>query len=90
MGVINGTVSVYMKHNDLTSFEVFTKDKTLYEKDSDYLPEVAVFGGDDTTLQIDNMTGKIIDWKPITTEQLQELKNENEEEMIEREPRYDI
>jgi hypothetical protein len=78
MSVIKGTVEVFMKHDDRTSFEVVDPNfKTLFEQDSHYLPDLAVFGGDDTTLRIDNETGTIIGWKPITTEQLDEL-NEND------------
>jgi hypothetical protein len=62
------TVSVYMKHNDMTGMQLYDADgNTIEEMDSDYFPHVGVFGGDDTELTIDNETGKIIGWVPITT-----------------------
>lgn len=32
-----------------------------------YLPELGIFGGDDTKLTINNDTGEIIGWKRIKT-----------------------
>lgn len=75
------TVLMYMKHNDMTTLILEDGEgKTLHEKDSDYFPQVGSIGGDDTEFKIDNATGKIIGWKPITDEDLVEIKGDEPEE----------
>lgn len=75
------TVTMGMKHNDLTFFLLEdAQGNTLHEKDSDYFPDVGSIGGDDTEFKIDNATGTIIGWKPLTDEDLVEIKGEEEEE----------
>lgn len=54
-------VYLYMKHDDRASLKL---EGT--EMDSGYLPYVNdVLGGDDTSLRIDNDTGKILGWTPV-------------------------
>lgn len=55
-------VTIFVKHNDMAIIEM---DGVEHEG---YMPYVGVFGGDDTSLEIDNETGKIIGWKPIKIE----------------------
>ena len=64
-------VRLYLKHDDRTSFGFEDGDFEI-DKHSDYLPHVGILGGDDTTLTIDNDTGKIIGWIPITKEDFDE------------------
>ena len=62
-------VRVYLKHDDRASI-VLEDDlgDVIEEMDSDYLPYVnEVLGGDDTLIEIDNETGQIIGWTPVTT-----------------------
>jgi len=69
------TVYLSMKHNDMTDICLEGENRLeLYQKDSDYFPSIGCIGGDDTDFRIDNETGQIIGWKPITDEELSELK----------------
>jgi hypothetical protein len=63
-------VCIMMKHNDTACMHLIgVENEDLFEK-TDGLPCVGVFGGDTTELEIDNATGRIIGWKPITDEEL--------------------
>ena len=87
------SVTLFMKHNDMTNLILEDeKGNTLHEKDSDYFPDVGCIGGDDTEFKIDNETGKIIGWKPITDEDLTELKGEeadNDDNFVEEEDPFE-
>lgn len=68
------TIHLHMKHNDCVAFTVENeKGEEILDMHSDYLPTVGILGGDDTTLRIDNATGKIIGWKPVTNDELHEF-----------------
>lgn len=57
-------VHLYLKHDDRVSLSYEGA-----EMNSDYLPYVNdVLGGGDTSLRIDNDTGKILGWTPIKIE----------------------
>ena len=59
------TVTVFLKHDDRASLTLIGRDgQTIGEFDG-YLPELGIFGGDDTKLSINNDTGEIIGWKRI-------------------------
>ena len=52
------------KHSDLVSVALMDADEnTLKEFDSG--ESIGIFGGDYTTLVIENETGRILDWEPI-------------------------
>ncbi len=72
-------VEISMKHSDLVVFILEdAKGDIIYEKDG-YMPHVGMFNDSDTTdLKIDNETGKIIGWKPITKEDLKSLEEAEE------------
>ena len=71
-GVVMKTVEVFMKHDDRASFTILDENgNEVFEQNSDYLPYLGIFGGDDTSLKIDNETGKIIGWVPITKEHIE-------------------
>jgi hypothetical protein len=77
-----GIVKIFLKHDDRTSFEFDENqhgdgERYQFEMNSDYLPYVGVFGGDDTQLIIDNETGKIIGWKPLVKEDFEEYESKN-------------
>ena len=59
-------VSVFVKHDDRALISLLdANNNTVEEQTDDYLPYVGVFGGEETELEIDNETGKIIGWVPI-------------------------
>ncbi len=68
-------IFISCKHNDMCDFEVIDDDNTLYES-HDYAPYLGIFGGDYTHFQVDNETGKIVGWVPITKEEIERLKEE--------------
>lgn len=71
-------ISIFMKHNDMTSITVSDNDKVVAEGDG-YMPYLnSHLGGDDTQMTIDNETGKIIGWEPITIEDLFRAKEEGQ------------
>ena len=67
-----GTVKLSLKHDDRTSF-IFEDDNGFeIEKHADYMPYVGILGGDYTILTIDNETGKIEGWIPLSKEDFEE------------------
>ena len=48
----------------------------IFEHDG-YMPDMGMLGGDQTELTIDNATGTIIGWKPITPQDVADFKEEN-------------
>lgn len=70
-------ITVYMKHDDRCSMMIEDgHGDWLLNAHSDYMPYLGVFGGDDTKLRIDNATGQIIGWKPLTRDQIKEWNEE--------------
>lgn len=67
--VIKGTIRLFLKHDDRANFELVSPGGNVLLESEGYLPYVGILGGDDTAIEIDNETGKIIDWKPITSEE---------------------
>lgn len=75
-------ISLFMKHNDCASITISDGDKNIVEHDG-YMPYLNSFiGGDDTQLTIDNETGKIIGWEPISMETLIQAKDEGQFEFV--------
>lgn len=64
-------ISISCKHSDCASMTIMEGEKTILEHDG-YMPNVGIFGGDYTELEIDNQTGLILNWKPITVEEIAE------------------
>ena len=62
-------ISLYLKHDDRACFTLTDKNEVVYES-IEYLPHLGILGGDTTELEIDNETGKILNWKPISKEEL--------------------
>jgi hypothetical protein len=75
-------VTISMKHNDLVVMCLDDENgREVFDHDG-YMPQVGMFSCDDQTeIIIDNETGKIIGWKPITEEEIQELNGKDEEEL---------
>jgi hypothetical protein len=61
------TLKINIKHNDMFAIELKDEGgKIIFSKD-DYAPNIPHFcGGDYTDFFIDNETGKIIGWVPLT------------------------
>lgn len=72
-------ISLYLKHDDRVSMIINENDVDVYES-CDYLPYVGCLGGDHTELVIDNETGKILNWKPITKEEYEDLMHIEDED----------
>lgn len=65
------TVKLFMKHNDTAFIEaVDPNGVTVFERDG-YMPYVGVLGGDESSFEVDNETGKIKGWEPIKLEDLE-------------------
>lgn len=70
-------VTINMKHNDLVFMSLDNEnDVEVFEHDG-YMPDMGMLGGDQTELTIDNATGKIIGWKPITPQDVAKFKEDN-------------
>jgi hypothetical protein len=64
-------ITLSVKHSDIAS--LYADDEPIVE--GDYMPAIGIFeGGDYTHLCIDNATGKIIGWTPITQEEIDIFK----------------
>lgn len=70
---------VYMKHNDLASFQVNHLDLTL----DGYMPSLGIFSGDDTSFSVCLDCGQITDWVKITDEMINKQCAEQIEEHAE-------
>lgn len=67
-------IDVYMKHNDLAGISADHLD-LCYDG---YMPNIGIFGGDETNLKICCDCGYIIGWKPLTDKKLlKHLENPN-------------
>lgn len=63
-------VSVFMKHDDRATMVLKERGGAVLAESEGYLPSAGIFGGDDTELEIDNETGRILNWKPITVAEI--------------------
>ena len=65
---MKGTIKLYLKHDDRVDFVFVNENSQTITKDHDgYMPKVNnLLGGDYTRFVIDNETGKILNWKPVT------------------------
>ena len=55
-------VYISMKHNDMANIQM---DDVEHDG---YMPYSGIFGGDYTSFEVDNETGKIIGWVPLRIE----------------------
>ena len=71
-------ISVNLHHRDCSSILIEENGRIIVDHDG-YMPYLNNhLGGDDTNFVIDNDTGMILNWKPITMEQIQEAHNNGE------------
>lgn len=83
-------ISICAKCSDLCAVTVQDdKGKTILEHDG-YVPDFFLGGGDYVEMTIDNDTGKIIGWKPITIDQINEHKTDEGIEEETEEEREEI
>jgi len=69
-------ITVGGKCSDMAWFNV-TKDGVPVIDHHGYMPSIKSIGGDDyIELDIDNETGKIIGWVPLTDASIEDLKDE--------------
>jgi hypothetical protein len=71
-------ITISMKHDDCTCFLAEDGARNILVDLHGYMPEVGNLGGDQTILQIDNKTGKILNWEPITNIEIEKLREEND------------
>lgn len=72
------TITLSMKHSDMAVFTAADSNGNFLVELDGYMPDVGNLGGDYTTFQIDNATGKILNWEPITNIEIEKLKEEND------------
>ena len=60
-------IELYLKHNDLTDIKIKHLDIDI---DGEYVPHIGNLGGDDTNLDICLDCGQVLDWEPITDEEI--------------------
>jgi hypothetical protein len=71
------TIHVYAHHRDMSTFTFVNEDGTEHKIEG-YAPRIKhLSGGDDTQFQIDNATGKIIGWVPLTDDDMEKILKEN-------------
>lgn len=62
------TVFIAGKCSDLCDIQLINENDKLVESYDGYVPSnIGIGGGDYLEFQVDNATGKIIDWVPITS-----------------------
>jgi hypothetical protein len=75
MGTKTGIVMkifISCKHSDMLDMQIEDEDGNLILEHQGYGPNIgSLSGGDYLSLVIDNDTGKIIDWKPITQDEIE-------------------
>lgn len=62
-------VKLSLKHDDRASMQLINALGDVLADVHDGVPSVGILGGDYTDLVIDNASGKIIGWTPITMEE---------------------
>jgi len=60
-------VSVSAKSGDLNHLQLLDENLNLLDEHDGYVPPSAIGEGDYIDFTIDNETGRILDWKPITS-----------------------
>ncbi len=73
-------IKISMKHDDrcnMTIEDEYTVRLDSTETGNGYMPYLGVFGGDYTELEIDNATGKILNWKPISENEIDDYVEEH-------------
>lgn len=75
MGTKIKTIMINAKHDDRAGATFFGEGGAqLYAYDVG-MPYVGILGGDYTRITIDNETGTIIGWRPVTDSELESLKS---------------
>lgn len=64
-------ISFSCKHSDMFNCVIVDEENNIMFEHDGYAPQIGSFsGGDYTGFVIDNETGKIENWKPITKEDI--------------------
>ena len=69
-------ITLCLKHDDCATFQATDANGNVLVDVTGYLPYVGNLGGDDTILQIDNATGKILNWESVTNVEIAKLREE--------------
>lgn len=76
------TVTINAHARDCQDWEFYDVDGRSIKSHVGYspitIPEISAEYGDDVSFKIDNETGRIIGWVPITDEQLEEMEVDEE------------
>lgn len=76
--ILDVTIKFGAKCSDMSWIDIVGCDGTIYEKEG-YAPDIkGLCGGDYIDMEIDNRTGKILNWKPINTDKFTELQQEDD------------
>ena len=68
-------ICVSVKHSDLASLIIEKDTKTVLDHDGYMLPIQGISDDEDyTSFEVDNETGKIIGWKPLTEKDIKKLQ----------------
>lgn len=72
------TISFSVKHSDLAFYEAEDENGNNLMTVDGYAPKLnnVLVGGDYTEMTIDNATGKIIGWVPVTMDKLPKRKKD--------------
>ena len=77
----NKCVTVSIQAHCSDSFSATFKFENDTTKDYDgYVPDIFGVGGDDVILTIDNATGQILNWQPLTNDNIAEILEEHIDE----------
>lgn len=68
-------IKLSVKHDDRADMDLLGINGQLVAEHRDGMPSIGIFGGDYTNITIDNATGKIDGWKPITLREYEDYKH---------------
>jgi len=70
-------ITIYAHSRDCSSVNIFDENDNMLFDHGGYFPYIGhLCEGDDLEITIDNETGKILGWVPLTEEDIQRLKEE--------------
>ena len=78
--IINGSVSIGGKCSDMGWFNIVDEHGDELVDKSGYMPDIEnVCGGDYIEFVVDNATGRIVGWVPLTMDTVKELTGDDDE-----------
>jgi hypothetical protein len=74
-------IHLSFKHNDLSDVSIMDENDNAILEHNGYMLEMGIFiDQDQTVFVVDNETGKIIGWVPITEEDVKRIKEEESDD----------